>query len=256
MGQDRRAISAVDIIAALAQRHKDDVFISECNMGSAAAGCRRMDAWAMRKSWAPWTTVGYEVKVSRADFLNDSKWPAYLPACHELYFACPPKLIDPVELPDGIGLMWMLGGGTGARLVTKRRAIRREPDQVTLCRLMAYALMSRARIVADMHQAASVPARDMWRAWLDSRKGDKTIGYMVGEALGAKLREAEAARAEAERRAERLAGVERALAEHGFDISSSEWTVRRRLSDDGSEAVRRARQLAHQIADTLDSVAL
>ena len=49
---------------------------------------------------------GYEIKVSRSDFVNDTKWQDYLPYCHQFYFVCPPDLIQPDELPKEIGLMY------------------------------------------------------------------------------------------------------------------------------------------------------
>src|SRR6266511_4356021 len=114
-----------DIQAALRYRHSKDVLVEECNMGSAHAGCRRLDAWVLLKTWSPWTTIGYEVKVDRGDFLRDRKWVDYLPVCHELYFACPAKQIQPEELPPEVGLLWTT---SGQRLVTKRKAHRRQPD--------------------------------------------------------------------------------------------------------------------------------
>ena len=53
-----------------------------------------------------WTVRGYEVKMSRADFLRDEKWTSYLPNFHFFWFAIPePGIILPEELPDGIGLL-------------------------------------------------------------------------------------------------------------------------------------------------------
>lgn len=50
-------------------------------------------------------TRGYEIKVSRADFLADKKWQSYLPYCSWFYFIAPEGIIKPEELPDGVGLM-------------------------------------------------------------------------------------------------------------------------------------------------------
>ena len=50
-------------------------------------------------------TKGYEIKVSRADFLQDKKWESYLKFCNWFYFVTPVGIIDPKELPDSIGLI-------------------------------------------------------------------------------------------------------------------------------------------------------
>ena len=190
MSKPGQAISAGTVIDALATRHAKDVFVPECKMGSAWAGCRILDAWAMSKSWSPWTTFGYEVKVSRSDFLNDRKWQEYLPVCHEFYLATPAKLVAPEELPPDVGLLWMVGG---RRMICKRKAVRREPDPAKLGRLMSYVLMSRARIVADMHEANAPEedARDRWSRWLAEDTGEKWLGRMVGRRLAERVAKAE-----------------------------------------------------------------
>jgi len=50
-------------------------------------------------------TRGYEIKVSREDFLQDKKWESYLKFCTWFYFVAPVGIIKPEELPDGIGLI-------------------------------------------------------------------------------------------------------------------------------------------------------
>lgn len=112
-------------------------------------GSKILDAWVQLRTWTPWTTIGYELKTSRNDFLSDRKWVEYLPVCHELYFVCEPKLIVPEELPENIGLLWR----AGSRLYCKRKAVRRDVDHQKICRLMAYLLMSRTRLVANMWEA-------------------------------------------------------------------------------------------------------
>ena len=50
-------------------------------------------------------TRGYEIKISRADFLQDKKWESYLKFCNWFYFVAPVGIIDPEELPESIGLI-------------------------------------------------------------------------------------------------------------------------------------------------------
>jgi hypothetical protein len=72
------AVRSCDIKLALSKRHKDDYFLTEVKDGpTMGASHARIDAWAMKKSWSKPLVWGYEIKVSRSDFLNDTKWPAY-----------------------------------------------------------------------------------------------------------------------------------------------------------------------------------
>jgi hypothetical protein len=136
----------------LREKHQDDVFVGECNTGSSwGHNIRRLDAWAMKRSWSPWETIGYEIKVSRQDFLKDEKWVEYLAYCHKFYFVCPPGLIRASDLPQGIGLLW--GTMSGTKVMTKVPAVRREVDVNAVNKLLTYVLMSRAWIVANMNEA-------------------------------------------------------------------------------------------------------
>ncbi len=163
----------------LAEKHDKDLFVGECLMGQ--HGSRRLDAWVLKRTWSPLTTIGYEIKVSRSDFLRDDKWPAYLKACNQLYFVCPNGLIQPEELPDTVGLMWVSKNGT--RLYTKRKAPRREitmpPD------LLVHVLMCRSVIVGDMYQAndKAVDNRqrnvERWAKWLADKRNANVIGNSV-----------------------------------------------------------------------------
>lgn len=181
------SVTAKQVVTALAERHWKDVFIPECNTGSAYHGCRRIDAWAMPKSWSPWRTVAYEVKVSRGDWLKDNKWNEYKRYCHELWIACPWKLVLPEEVPAGIGLLWLNAGG---KLVAKRKAVRHDPDPDALISLMSYALMSRARIVENMWGANGDTAAtvDDWRAWADQRRESRYVGMRVRTAIRKQVR--------------------------------------------------------------------
>src|SRR5262245_37558363 len=91
--------TAADLRLMLSQRHLGDVFVPECKTGSTGEGLLKLDAWAMKKSWADPLTWGYEIKVSRSDFTGDQKWHNYLRYCSEFYFVAPLGLIDVDELP-------------------------------------------------------------------------------------------------------------------------------------------------------------
>lgn len=224
---------SLSILDRLAARHADAVFVNECAMGSRQNGCRRLDAWVLLKTWSPFTVIGYEVKANRADFLRDRKWSEYLPVCHELYFACPVKLIVPEELPQDVGLLWTAGE---ARLITKRKAIRREPDPVALVRLMTYVLMSRTRIVGDMWEARNRESREQfWRRWLAEGAEAKALGHEVGKKIRERLHEAEHRQHDAEMARGRLEHVEQKLIALGLDKGTDAWRLERAASGQKDE---------------------
>ena len=144
-------ITSAEILALLKAKHAGDVFIPECKDGEtwAADGLLKLDAWVMKRSWSPLTTIGYEIKVSRQDFEQDEKWMRYTDLCHQFYFVCPAGLIREEDLPKGIGLMWVSKAGN---LHTRRKAEATEPDTQKWSGLLTYVLMSRSQIVANMHK--------------------------------------------------------------------------------------------------------
>ena len=88
-------ITANKIQSLLAVKHSKDIFVPECKDGPThTADHLRMDAWVMKRSWVRPLSIGYEIKISRQDFLNDQKWHSYLNYCNEFYFVCPAGLID------------------------------------------------------------------------------------------------------------------------------------------------------------------
>lgn len=96
-------ITADDIIAYLKTTHFNSnatLGVTEfCPYGSA----KRIDLFYFNR-WDR-ETKGYEIKVSRSDFISDKKWEEYLPYCSWFYFIAPKGIIRKEELPTGIGLM-------------------------------------------------------------------------------------------------------------------------------------------------------
>ena len=119
-------IHALQIIKLLAKRHSKDMFFTEVKDGSTSMRSRhsRMDAVAIPLSWAHYNIQGYEVKVSRSDFLNDQKWMAYLPMCNQLYWVCAADVCDISEIPEPCGLITC----NGKSLKTVKKAPYREID--------------------------------------------------------------------------------------------------------------------------------
>lgn len=123
-------VTAGDIACALRRRHRDDVTSVE---HATRHGSMRLDFWALARSWAKYKTTGYEIKVTRRDFVQDEKWLSYRPYVHELYMACAWGIVQPEEMPEGVGLLWMNKGHT---LTVKRKAARQEPEPEKLIELL------------------------------------------------------------------------------------------------------------------------
>ena len=166
------------IMDLLARRHADDVFVSECKTGkSQGYNHSRLDAWAALKSWAHPCVFGYEVKVSRGDFLKDEKWRAYLDVCNQFYFVCPPGIIDPAEVPRDAGLLY--ASKNAAMLYTKKKAPHRDMMKPPVD-VLWYILYSRAKI--DREYVPSDEAggrRGVLRQWLAAKSDGQELSYLV-----------------------------------------------------------------------------
>lgn len=175
-------MSARAIVDLLAERHKEDVFVPECKDGPTwNNGASRLDAWAMRKSWANPCTWGYEVKISRNDWLRDIKWQGYTDLVNEFYLVAPNEKVIPLsEVPDGIGLLYV--ASTGTRFFTKRKAHHRECSVEAANVLMQYVLQSRASI--DVKKQPKTVAA--WKEWLSEKEENRKIGHRVSQQLAAK----------------------------------------------------------------------
>ena len=211
------AVRAAEIIALLAVKHAADVFVPECKDGP-TGGHAQLDAWVMPRSWARPAITGYEVKISRTDFVRDVKWPRYLDACNLLYFACPYGLIAPEETPEGCGLMWV--AKTGTRLYIKRKAPYREipfPEHVA-----RYVLMARSEVRRGGYYGRQSP--ETWRQWLSERQANRTLGREVGGKIR-ELYQENVERADAENRhlraeLDRLSEVRAWCDAHGVRLRS------------------------------------
>jgi len=144
---------------ALATKHSSDIFVPECKTGQTWFNdkLRKLDAWVLRRSWVHFGTIGYEIKISRSDFLRDKKWPEYLDYCHEFYFVCPWGMIQKNDIPDNrVGLCWITKNGS--RVIIKRHADYREIGVPKL--LLYYVLMSRVVVIRDYEYYQIVSERD------------------------------------------------------------------------------------------------
>jgi len=173
----------------LAAKHSEDVYIPECKSGPTWGNGRLMifDGWAMVKSYAHPAMIGYEVKSHRNDFLQDEKWPGYLPFCNQLYFVCPDEsVISKSEVPEQCGLY--VASKNFSMLYLKKKAPRREVEIPT--DFFCYILFSRARIGEELKTGSNV---ERMRQWLAEKDEKKQIGHDVAwklrHLMAAKIRE-------------------------------------------------------------------
>lgn len=226
-------MTAQEIVAVLADKHAEDVFVPECKDGpTQLMGHLRLDAWAMRKSWSNPTTYGYEVKVSRADFLRDDKWHAYLNLCSQFFFVCPHGLISAAELPPEAGLLWV--SQTGSRLFVKKKAQHRGDVQIPET-LFRYVLMCRASIRREYNDNERHTGA-WWKRWLEQGAQDietgKIIGRKLRELVSKKVDEKTCENERLKKEIENVAETVAILKRLGFDPKTgyvSEWSISDRL---------------------------
>lgn len=101
-------VTAFDIKNALLERWRKTRragFWPEVTV-SAPDGDLRLDGVALEWSHANLWVHGYEIKVSRSDWLRDAKYERYRPYVDTLTLVCPKGLVKRDEMPGDVGLMW------------------------------------------------------------------------------------------------------------------------------------------------------
>jgi hypothetical protein len=193
------------ILKQLAKRHSGgnnpDVFLTEVKNGESYVATGRMlkvDAMAIRKSWAHPCVIAYEVKVDRGDFLRDTKWPRYLDLCNELSFACPTGLISPDELMPGVGLLYYSPEKDSLR--TQRKAAFRQVD-IPLDMLW-YIIMY--RVNSDSKHPFFSSEREYLEEWVRDKNDRKELGGSVSGKLFYRMIDQKNKISELERQIERL----------------------------------------------------
>lgn len=170
--------TAKDILDLLLKKHEKDFCIPECKTDSTFFSKRLLilDLWVMTKSWKNNHIYGYEIKVSRSDFLRDNKWREYLKFCTDFYFVCPKNVILPEEVPQDVGLLFT--SINCKKLFTKKMAVTRD---VTIPEnLYKYILMWRAKSVSLQE---SLSSKEYWKEWLKEKKIDHNFGRMISSTI-------------------------------------------------------------------------
>lgn len=126
-------VSSYKIKLALKEMHekRPSYFITECKTCSTyfpdPQGLLIFDGLAVTKSYANPCITGYEIKISRQDFLQDNKWHLYLQYCNEFYFVVLNGLVKKGEIPDNTGLIYY--NPETRRLRTIKKALYRKIEE-------------------------------------------------------------------------------------------------------------------------------
>lgn len=181
----RKRISSGTTLKMLLEKHSKDLCIPECKTGSTWFSNKlfKLDLWVMKRSWAHPNTYGYEIKVSRSDFIQDDKWNNYLRYCSDFYFVAPPGTIDIKELPKEVGLL--ITSVNGKRLYCKKKAVSRLKVEIPEG-LFRYILMWRS---VQKEEREMVSKKEYWKEWVKNKEIDHRFGRMVSKAIKKKIDE-------------------------------------------------------------------
>jgi hypothetical protein len=190
---------ANDVLKLLEARHSKDAFFSEVAIDS---NRRRMDAWAMIPSYSKSLTIAYEIKVTRRDFVQDTKMHEYTIYANEAYMVCPSDVAKPDELPDGWGLLIV----SGSRLMTKKKAQYRETNipEAFYQALIASKVRHYGGSVIDREIARRVAGISEYQGYIEGKKTLADIGYQMGRKLSEDLYNFEREKSRFESRKENL----------------------------------------------------
>lgn len=103
---DWRHDDLMNDLAAHLRGTRDRVVWTDMQLGP--VGSPRPDVYTMPKSFARFTPLAYEIKISVADFRSDitkGKWQSYLKFASGVIFAVPAGLIKKDDVPAGCGLL-------------------------------------------------------------------------------------------------------------------------------------------------------
>lgn len=194
-------VTATEIKKALAEYHPKDYFLTECKTCSTyfpdPQGLLKFDGLAMTRSYTSPCITGYEIKVSRSDFLGDNKWHLYLQYCNEFYFVVPVGLVAKDEVPENVGLIYYYPE-TG-KLLKKRKAVYRKIEEpVGVYKYIIYSRLDQERIPFYEDRA------EYAKAYLADQSEKRKLGMALGSKMAKDLRNCQ-------ERLEKLSNVERQL---------------------------------------------
>jgi hypothetical protein len=257
------------IVGLLEKKHELDVFVPECKNGE-TWGVRdllKLDAWVLRRTYSPLTIIGYEIKVSRSDFVQDQKWMDYLELCHAFYFVCPAGMIRATDLPSGVGIIWVSKSGT---LHTKRKAVRHEFDPTKLLRLLVYVVMARSIITDNGHAVNRTEASEpmdrvkAMEEFLVRAEENKQLAHLVRGHVRRAWENIGKREQEIDRKVQRVATFEERLTKLGitWDSNKTSWNDDRQIESEidllksriSDEILREMEHLGRDMIETAEMI--
>lgn len=171
-----QAATSTDIKRALAEKHWKDFFLTEVKSGptqlSAPGDLKILDGLAVRKSWTSPCFTGYEVKISRGDFLRDAKFYTYEELVNCLYIICPKGMIDRTEVPESVGLMYY--DPEKKTIATRKKAIYRKIEYSP--EMLLYIIFSRL----DSDRYPFFPTKqEYFEAYLAGKSSNRVLAHTV-----------------------------------------------------------------------------
>ncbi|MFW6122328.1 MAG: hypothetical protein ACOC80_15710 [Petrotogales bacterium] len=239
-----KKVRAYQIKKALEQYHSDPsqwTIFFEVKNGPTWTGRKGelliMDGLAIKKSWTQPQFVGYEIKCSRSDFLQDEKWTRYLEYCHKFYFVCPKGLISRGEIEsmnENVGLMYYHEDYENCGLHTmKAPAVR---DIEISAPMMYYIIMS--KLEPDRYPFFSDKKR-YFKKWFDNKQDNKNLGITINGKIGETIVEQEKRLEKMNRKVESIEKKEDIIWDviHYLDRKGllEGWSSSKRLKDDWKE---------------------
>ncbi len=184
---NERKATSKEIKLALAKYRPNDFFIPECKTDSTyfsgPQGLLIFDGLAITRSYTSLRVTGYEVKVSRGDFLRDGKYHLYLQYCNEFYFVVPAGMVKKEEIPDDIGLIYYYPE-TG-KLMKKKRALYRQIEEpVGVYKYIIFSRLAQDRI--PFYETRAEYAKD----YLEDRAAKRDLGWELGSKMARDLSDA------------------------------------------------------------------
>lgn len=217
-------ITAHQLLDLLSHKHHEDVFVPECKNGPTWYGKHfRLDAWAMNRSWANMKFTGYEIKISRSDYLSDTKKHEYLDYCNEAYLVCPREVLSNDEIPVDWGLMIPSKNVKKLYVVKKAPYRKIEPPSG----LLLYILMCRSSIIKHNREYDNA---SFWQRILESKDNDRILGQAVSRkikrAIREKIESVESENHRLKNEYERYDEIRKLLTEMGISNIDDYWNIR------------------------------
>lgn len=169
-------VTSTDIKRALADKHWKDFFLTEVKSGptqlAVPGDLKILDGLAVRKSWTATCFTGYEVKISRGDFLRDAKFYTYEELCNCLYIVCPKGMIDRTEVPESVGLMYYDPGKK--TITTRKKAIFRKIEYSP--EMLLYIIFS--RLDSDRYPFFS-DKKEYFEAYIAGKSDNRVLSHAI-----------------------------------------------------------------------------